>query len=1037
MSERILKALMQLFAVIARPESNYEDREEVVKQFLLQQLNIDLVTEYLTLFRDYYNQYQKKKSKKLNKSISLSSVKVLKICSEINQELTLKQKVIVLLRLLEFIKDDVGEVTDQELEFVYTVSDSFYIPEDEYIRLKAFVIYQFDKIPNSSRMCFIDGLENLDHEKVLHVQVPGLDGQIRVYHVQTSSMYLMRYLNAKELYINGQLMQPDKVYVINPGASIRNPKIRPVYYSDIVSVFNRNKVSDKILFEVNDIVYRFKGGSVGLNQMNFSGETGKLVGIMGASGAGKSTLLNVLNGNYAPAEGSVTVNGIDIHKEKEKIEGLIGFVSQDDLLIEELTVFQNLYFNAQLCFGSHSKFQVVRATVEMLKNLGLYEIRDMKVGSPLNKKISGGQRKRLNIALELIREPAVLFLDEPTSGLSSRDSENIMDLLKELALKGKLIYVVIHQPSSDIFKMFDRLLILDTGGYLIYSGDPVDSIIYFKSRSHQANWNESECHICGNVNPEQVFNIVEANVLDEYGNLTSHRKRRPKDWAKHYKEYLKRTDDESSEEKENKRTKKVPENAFKVPNRLKQYLVFVKRDVLSKLSNKQYLIINFFEAPVLAFFLSYLIKYFNVNAEITDGYIFSENDNLPVYIFMSVIVAIFVGLTVSAEEIIKDRLILKREEFLNLSWNSYLASKVSILLMISAIQAFLFVIVGNLVIEVKGMYWQYWLVLFSSWMVSILFGLNISNSFKTAVTVYILIPFLVIPNIILSGIMVKFEKLNPHITEPGSIPFYGEIIPARWAYEALSTKQFIDNDYERNFYKYDKVASNATYKKDYWLTDLRNKVNNIDRYYDYPEKKEELLNNFELLRNEFRKENQYFALKGKNGKKYQLENVEDLTFDNFSVDMKKGLKKHISLLKDYYVAVAKSADQRQDKIKQKMQKTEEGKQAFIELKRNYFNQSLSDFVKNKNALDAIIEYKNELYQKIDPIYQDPETNFVIAHFYSPHKRIFGQKIDTYWMNLIVLWFLAIVLYIALYFNIFKRLIESLGKLSSRFFKEKE
>jgi ABC-type multidrug transport system ATPase subunit len=1033
MSERILKALMQLFAVIARPESNYEDREEVVKQFLLQQLNIDLVKDYLTIFRDYYNQYQKKKSKKLNKSISLSSVKVLKICSEINQELTLKQKVIVLLRLLEFIKDDVGEVTEQELEFVYTVSDSFYIPEEEYIRLKAFVIYQFDKIPNSSRMCFIDRDTNMEHDKVLHMLVPNLEGQIRVFHVKTAGMYLMRYLNAKELYINGQLMQPDKVYVINPGASIRNPKIRPIYYSDIVSVFNQNQVSDKISFEVKDIQYRFKGGKIGLNTMSFCEETGKLVGIMGASGAGKSTLLNVLNGNYTPSEGSVKVNGIDIHQEKEMIEGLIGFVSQDDLLIEELTVFQNLYYNAQLCFGNYSKFQIVRATVAMLKSLGLYEIRDMKVGSPLNKKISGGQRKRLNIALELIREPSVLFLDEPTSGLSSRDSENIMDLLKELALKGKLIYVVIHQPSSDIFKMFDRLLILDTGGYLIYSGDPVDSIIYFKSRSHQANWNESECHVCGNVNPEQVFNIVEANVLDEYGNLTSHRKRRPKDWASHFENY--KVESNKSEAEQNV-SREIPENAFKVPSKFKQLTVFVKRDVLSKLSNKQYLFINFLEAPVLAFFLSYLIKYFNVNAEFTQGYVFSENDNLPVYIFMSVIVAIFVGLTVSAEEIIKDRLILKREEFLNLSWNSYLSSKALILLVLSAIQALLFVSVGHFILEVKGMFWQYWLVLFSAWTVSILFGLNISNSFKTAVTVYILIPFLVIPNIILSGIMVKFEKLNPHITEPGSIPFYGEIIPARWAYEALATKQFMDNEYESKFYKYDKVASNATYKKDYWLTELKNKVNNIERYYDYPEKRDELISNIQLIKNEFQKENNYFKAKGDNGKKYILKDIDKITFDAFTPVLKKQLLDHISTLQDYYIAVAKAAGKKQDKIKRELKgEGDEQRQVLIDLKRNYFNQSLSDFVKNKNSIDQIIEYDNNLFQKIDPIYQDPETNFVIAHFYAPYKKIFGLQLSTFWMNLIVLWFFSTILYISLYLNLFRRIIELFGKLSDRFFKE--
>ena len=1034
MSERILKALMQLFAVIARPDSNYEDRELVVKQFLLQQLNTDLVNEYLEIFKDFYNQYQKKRKKKLQKSISLSSVKVLKICSEINQELTLNQKIIVLLRLLEFIKDDVGDegVNEQELEFIYTVSDSFYIPEEEYIRLKAFVIYKFDKIPNSSKMCLLDGEEDLDHNKVSHIKINALEGQIRLYHVETSNMYLMRYLKAKELYINGQPVHPNKVYIVTPGASIRNPKIRPIYFSDIVSYFNRDTITDKIVFEVDEIEYRFKGGKIGLQKMSFTEETGNLVGIMGASGAGKSTLLNVLNGNYNPHFGKVTINGIDIHSEKEKIEGLIGFVSQDDLLIEELTVFQNLYFNAKLCFGDFEKHRIIRTTVKMLKSLGLYEIKDMVVGSPLNKKISGGQRKRLNIALELIRQPAVLFLDEPTSGLSSRDSENIMDLLKELALKGKLIYVVIHQPSSDIFKMFDRLLILDTGGYLIYSGDPVDSVIYFKTRSHQANWNESECHVCGNVNTEQVFNIVEANILDEYGNVTALRKQTPKNWQNYYLDYIK---DDSNPERiiKSDSSRQTPEIIFKVPSQFNQFKVFVQRDIMSKLSNTQYLVINFLEAPILAFFLSYLIKFFNIDTELTRGYIFSENDNLPVYIFMSVIVAIFVGLTVSAEEIIKDRLILKREEFLNLSWNSYLLSKVVILLLISAIQAILFIVVGNTILEIKGMYWQYWLVLFSSWTVAILFGLNISNSFKTAVSVYILIPFLVIPNIILSGIMVKYEKLNPHITEPGVIPFYGEMIPARWAYEALATYQYSSNKFEKNFFVYDQISSRVNYKKDFWVTAVKNKINQASRNFANKEMKQEVKDDLAFLRFELAKENRFFKSRGK--KEFIYKNVENIVYDKFNSNTKTTILKHLKRLRKYYIVVSKKADQKKDELMRSMQKDEEGKKSVIDLKRRYFNQALEDLVRNKNSL-AIIEYDNRLYQKVDPIFQASEHPFVFSHFYASSKNIFGKRISTFWVNLFVLWSFAGLLYLTLYFNLFKRFISGFGKISEKIFPEK-
>ena len=892
MSERILKALMQLFAIIARPESNKEERRTVVGTFLKQQLNTELVNEYLLIFDKYYDEYQKKQSgKKKRKTIALSSVKVLKICTEINGELSLKQKIVVVVRLLEFIKADFDEITDQELEFVETVSDTFNIPNDEFIRLKAFVLYSFEKTPNSTRILQIDNNQNFKHEKVKHIYQENLSGQIRVFNMTIAHMYLFRYLGDNELYLNSQPIHADKVYAINPGYAIRSSKIKPIYYGDIISAFYSDENQSRLVFEAKNIDYTFKGGKKGLNNISFVQESGHLVGIMGASGAGKSTLLNVLNGSNTPSNGEVLINGINIHTESEKIEGLIGHVSQDDLLIEELTVFQNLYYNTKLCYDNLSEFQINRLVLKTLQNLGLLEIKDMKVGSPLNKKISGGQRKRLNIALELIREPSVLFLDEPTSGLSSRDSENIMDLLKELTLKGKLVFVVIHQPSSDIFKLFDSLLILDTGGYLIYDGDPVDSISYFKSQTAQANWSESECPTCGNVNPEQIFNIVESHVFDEYGRQTFTRKITPEEWAENYRKYI----EKNKKEEAKKIPDRLPKILFKTPNKFKQFKVFTIRDVLSKFSNKQYLFINLLEAPVLGFFLAFIIRYYSVDALREVGYTYSENSNIPVYIFMAVIVAVFMGLTVSAEEIIKDRLILRREKFLNLSWGSYLFSKAIILLVISAVQSLTFVLIGNYVLEIKGMYWQYWLVVFSIWFLANIFGLNISNSFKTSVTVYILIPFLVIPNIILSGIIVKYDKLNPDISSPNSIPFYGEIIPARWAYEALATYQFINNKYERKFYSYDKIINTSNYKKDYWLTTLKNKLNTVRRNIDKKEKRNEIINDLELLRNEIKKE------VTKNKKRFNFNNYDLLYIDKFNSEAYSKVNELFKKIRVYYI----------------------------------------------------------------------------------------------------------------------------------------
>ena len=731
MSQQILKALMQLFAIIARPESNKKDRRTVVESFLKRQLNQELVNEYLQVFDLHYTHHQTRQSEvgKRKKRTSSSSVKVLKICTKINEELNLRQKVIVLINLLEFVRSDSDIITEQETEFISTVAITFNISEAEFQQMRDFVLFPFENIPASGNILIIDNEREVAYKETRHIYREYLEGQVRVFCVSEVNMYLIRYIGENEMYLNSQLIQQDKVYVFDNGTSLRNPKIKPIYFSDIVSAFSPYPTETRITFTAGNIEYRFKGGTVGLQRMSFTEESGRLIGIMGSSGSGKSTLLNVLNGSLKPYKGEVLINGIDIHREKEKIEGLIGHVSQDDLLIEELTVYRNLYYNAKLCFDHYSEEQLVSTVNNLLQQLGLYDIRNIQVGSPLNKKISGGQRKRLNIALELIREPAILFLDEPTSGLSSRDSENILDLLKELSLKGKLIFVVIHQPSSEIFKMFDRLMILDTGGFLIYSGDPVEAIIYFKSRVQHANWNESECHACGNVNPEQVFNIIETNILDEFGKQTHARKISPWEWAYYHLQHIIRNDEKVTA------GNTLPEISFKIPDRLNQFLVFVKRDVLSKLANQQYLIINFLEAPVLAFLLSFIIRHYDVSAGSTAGYTFAGNINVPVYLFMSVIIAIFIGLTVSAEEIIKDRKILKREAFLNLSWSGYLLAKITVLFVISAIQALTFVLVGNLIIEVRGMFFEYWLVLFSAWCFANVMGLIISDSFKTVITI--------------------------------------------------------------------------------------------------------------------------------------------------------------------------------------------------------------------------------------------------------------------------------------------------------------
>ena len=286
-------------------------------------------------------------------------------------------------------------------------------------------------------------------------------GEISFLNINSVNTYVLRYHGKEDLFLNGQLIQPGITYTFDHGSSIRGQKIDTIYYTDVAGVFSIASFSSRILFIVaRNVEFRFKNSDNGLHDFNLKEESGRLIGIMGGSGVGKSTLLNVLNGNLKPQEGEILINGYNLYDEKEKqqLNGVIGFIPQDDLLLEDLTVRENLYYNARLCLDNYDEEQINEVVDQVLHDLDLYEIRDLKVGKPLNKVISGGQRKRVNIGLELIREPSVLFVDEPTSGLSSVDSEMVMNLLREQVFKGKLVIVNIHQPSSTLYKMFDRII---------------------------------------------------------------------------------------------------------------------------------------------------------------------------------------------------------------------------------------------------------------------------------------------------------------------------------------------------------------------------------------------------------------------------------------------------------------------------------------------------------------------------------------------------------------------------------------------------
>ncbi|MGB0523810.1 MAG: ATP-binding cassette domain-containing protein, partial [Flammeovirgaceae bacterium] len=757
MSEEILKALTELFGIISMQDGGATEAEKnFVISFFNQELDSKSVKEYTEL-------YEKKSTpRKKSKLVGVvQSVRVLAIGRKINKTLNQQQKFIVLVKLLEMLESD-RSFTEQRMEIIKTVAEVFNIDNHEYDLIREFVVETDSANLDDENYLVFDESKPPEGSKTKYIDSGLLDGEIIFVRVKSVGLYFTKYTGKDEIFLNSrQVIRGIQQFA--PGSVFKTPKGAPLYYSDLVSTYNSDTQINNISFNVENLEFRFPNGHIGIRDVNLSEGPGNLIGIMGASGAGKTTLLNVLAGLEKPYKGEVRINGSNIHTEPEKIEGVIGYVAQDDLLIEELTVYENLYYNAKLCFKDLNETEINKRVIDVLASLGLEHIKELKVGNVLNKKISGGQRKRLNIALELIREPAVMFVDEPTSGLSSRDSENVIDLLKELSLKGKLIFVVIHQPSSDIFKMFDKMVIMDTGGYPIFYGNPIEAVIYFKTASSQVGSERGQCPTCGNVNPEQIFNIIEARVVNEYGEFTSKRKVMPTEWHGLYKDKI--TIEQVPDVHE------APPKTLKIPSWINQGIIFTIRDFLSKISNKQYLLINLLEAPFLAILLALVIRYKSVN----DGeYLYRHNDNIPAYILIAIVVALFMGLTVSAEEIIRDRKIKRRESFLNLSRSSYLTSKLVILFTLSAIQTLTFVLIGNAILEVKGVNLMYWAVLFTVSCHANVLGLNISSAFNSAVTVYILIPLLLIPQLIMSGAIFNYDKLNSLISKREVVPLLAD-----------------------------------------------------------------------------------------------------------------------------------------------------------------------------------------------------------------------------------------------------------------------
>ena len=496
---------------------------------------------------------------------------------------------------------------------------------------------------------------------------------------------------------------------------------------------------------------------------------------------------------------------------------------QDDLLFDNLTAEENLRYYAKLRYPEKDDAAIRTIVRRVLMDIEMHDKRHERVGSVLERRLSGGERKRLNIGLELVSDVGILFLDEPTSGLSSKDSEKIVGILHRLTLLGKIVFSVIHQPSAKVYRLFSKIILMDKGGKLAYFGEAMSALKYFhdhdaERRGAIETYGDEE----SDYDPDNLLDTLEEPIRDIDGSKLPYRRYTPDYW----KERFKRRQETVKE------ARVIPEIPLPLPpkrqdNPRKEWTQFATlfiRNFKNKVRDKSNLFTTFLGAPVLALIVSFILRY----NPYEDSYNLYQNSHLKTFIFLAVIISVFLALSNSVDEIVKDAGIRMREKILDIKHKNYYLAKFLTQAFFALVQTILFVAVSFPILEIHELYFHYvaYLTLVSLGGVAV--GLSISSipnlSEKAASN---LVPVILIPQIIFGGALIEYEEMNRalKIVENDPIPEICQFMTSRWAYEGLMTMQYSYNAYHTPVKELedrkDKIEKNKeaiieAYGKDYY-----------------------------------------------------------------------------------------------------------------------------------------------------------------------------------------------------------------------------
>ncbi|MEU8793113.1 FHA domain-containing protein [Streptomyces sp. NPDC048643] len=519
----------------------------------------------------------------------------------------------------------------------------------------------------------------------------------------------------------------------------------------------------EVSFSARHLTVTVDGGKQILKDVSFGVPEKSLVAVIGPSGSGKSTLLKALTG-YRPAnQGDVLYDNRNLYKQFAELRQRIGLVPQDDILHKELTVKKALKYAAKLRFPADTTGQEREARIdEVLRELKLDVHKEKKVTS-----LSGGQRKRVSVALELLTKPSLIFLDEPTSGLDPGMDRDVMQLLRGLADDGRTVLVVTHSVAE--LAICDKLLVMAPGGAVAYFGPPEEALNFFGYET----W---------------------ADVFSAFENYRDY------DWAgrwkgsQHYQMYAADIDAVAPQS-----TQMPSAQAMKPPKPQSwgsQLTTLIRRYASVIASDKGFLALTVILPAVLGS-VSLLIdsgKTLLVNDKVLPSGVHVANGTATTVLLILAVGACFAGAANSVRELIKERVIYERERATGLSRSAYLMSKVIVLGVVTLFQGALVGAIGfgSRTVPDEGLILkslpkvELTIPIMALGFASMMFGLVISSLVKTAEKTMPLLVMFAIVQVVFTGCLFILNG-TPGVNQ------FSYLMPARWAVAASGTTLDFNN----------------------------------------------------------------------------------------------------------------------------------------------------------------------------------------------------------------------------------------------------